>query len=425
MMLRNQSFNLIPTKVPKMPTVQVNMGDKSFMLYSKYDPSRDSKAFAEEAYDENTENYIVYGLGLGYHISELEQLIKMKGTNYHIYIVEANAGILKVAEENINLDGILKNDNITLIIMADEKKSYEKLNKILLMKNTKILIHKPSLSVIPEKFNELKYLLEEYVMKQNSINSAYQLLNINFESNIKNFDEIVDTLFAKYKNKSLYLVAAGPSLDKNIHKLKNIKGKGIILSVGRAVRSLIAAGVIPDYIIITDPGNWLYNMQLKGLDIDIPIIVLSTCDKNVMLNYKGKKYMALQEGFVLAENYAKDNRHSLIETGGSVATTGLDIAIRMGCNPIVFVGQDLAFTNNKTHSNTTFSRDISMSRSLREVEDIYGKSTYTSKNLYIYLRWMQNRIAKEKDIKFIDATEGGAKIQGTKIQKLSEVIDEN
>jgi len=98
-------------------------------------------------------------------------------------------------------------------------------------------------------------------------------------------------------------------LDKNIHELTKVKDSGIILSVGRAVRPLLAANIMPDYIIITDPSDYLYSMQLKGLDIDIPIIILSTCDKNVMLNYKGLKYIALQEGYFPAEEYAIENNN--------------------------------------------------------------------------------------------------------------------
>ena len=95
----------------------------------------------------------------------------------------------------------------------------------------------------------------------------------------------------------------------------------------------------------------------------------------------------------------------------------------MGCNPIVFVGQDLAFTDNKTHSKATYSKDITVSENLREVEDIYGNIVYTPKNLYIYLRWIQNRINKEESITFIDATEGGARIKGTEILTLEKAID--
>jgi hypothetical protein len=422
-MLNNQKLELISTKQPNMHTVKATIDNKSYLFYSKYDPNRDSKAFAEEIYDRNIENYLIYGLGLGYHINLLEDLINANGKSYHIYVIECNENILKLADENVNLDRILNNENITFIMMRNEKRFYQRLNKILSIDNIKIGIHKPSLKIISEEYIELKYLLEEFQIKQNTINSTKEILEKNFVDNIKNFNGNVDILFNKYINKPLYLISAGPSLDKNIHELMKVKDKGIILSIGRAVRPLLLAGIVPDYIIITDPSDYLYDVQLKGLDIDVPIMVLSTCDKNVMLNYKGFKYIVLQEGYPLAEEYAKTNNHKLVKTGGSVATTGLDVAIRMGCNPIIFVAQDLAFTENRTHSKNTFSKDIIESNSLRDVEDIYGNIIQTSKNLYIYLRWIQNRISKEKNIEFIDATEGGARISGTKVMKLSEVID--
>ena len=42
----------------------------------------------------------------------------------------------------------------------------------------------------------------------------------------------------------------------------------------------------------------------------------------------------------------------------------------------------------------------------------------------IYLEWFEDAIKSIKDINVIDATEGGALIHGTKIMKLSEVINE-
>ena len=105
-----------------------------------------------------------------------------------------------------------------------------------------------------------------------------------------------------------------------------------------------------------------------------------------------------------------------------MATTGSDVAIKMGCNPIIFVGQDLAFTESKIHSKDTFSKNIIKSNSLRDVEDIYGNTIQTLKNLYIYLRWIQNRTSEEKSIDFIDASEGGVRIRGTKVMKLSNVV---
>lgn len=411
------TYEIIKIKT-NQSTIKVNQEDKSYFLHSKYNPNREAKNIAEENYDKSIKNYIVFGLGFGYHV---EELITM-APNAKFHIIETNKDIFRLALDNVDLSNIIENDRIRLYVTDNMIEISEILNEVLQKNDIKIVFHNPSFRIVPNELLQLKYVLEEYKMKENTIEKFAPAWEENFKSNIKNYDVNVDILFNKYKDIPLYLISAGPSLDKNIKGLKKAKDKGIILSVGRAVRSLLKENIEPDFIIITDPQNFVYNSQLKDLDINIPIIVLSTCDKNVMLNYKGQKLIALQEGYTPAEEYAKQHNHKLVQTGGSVATTALDIAINMGCNPIIFVGQDLAYTDGKSHSKDTFSKDMYNLKNLREVEDIYGNTVYTPKNLYSYLRWIQNRIKLEKDIKFIDATEGGAKIEGTEILTLDETI---
>ncbi len=411
-------YELIETKLNKT-TIKISFNGKSIYLHSRYNPQREAVNIAEENYDLEVENYIIFGLGLGYHV---EELMKM-APNSNFHIIETNKDIFRLALDNINLSNIIDNSKVKLYVSDNILEISGMLKRMVSLENIKIVIHNPSLSIMHEELIDIKYLLEELRMLKNSVDSYSLIMEENFKSNIKNYNKNVDVLFNKFNNIPLYIVSAGPSLDKNIQELAKVKDKGLILSVGRAARPLIKAGIYPDLIIITDPSSYLYDMQLKDLDIDIPIIVLSTCDKNVMLSYRGYKLIALQNRYQLAEGYAKEHKSDLVKTGGSVATTALDVAINMGCNPIVFVGQDLAFTNNKSHSDATYSKDINQKNNLREVEDVNGHTVYTSKNLYSYLRWIQNRIAKEQDITFIDATEGGAKIKGTEILTLKEVIE--
>ena len=412
------TYEIIKTKT-NQSTVKINEKDKSYFLHSKYNPNREGKNIAEENFDKSIENYIIFGLGFGYHVGEL--MAMAPNSNFHI--IETNKEIFRLALDNVDLTNILENNRVKLLVTDDIVEINDILNHVLLKDNIKIVLHNPSFRIIPDNLLELKYLLEEFKMKEDSVEKFAPALEVNFQSNIKNYDKNVDILFNKYENMPLYLISAGPSLDKNIKELKKVKDKGVILSVGRAVRPLLKENIKPDLIIITDPSSYLYDMQLGGLEINVPIIVLSTCDKNVMLNYKGQKLIALQEGYSPAEEYAKLHNHKLVQTGGSVATTALDVAINMGCNPIIFVGQDLAYTDGKTHSQATFSKDMDRYKNLREVKDVYGNTVYSPKNLYSYLRWIQNRIKLEKDIKFIDATEGGAKIEGTEILSLREVVE--
>jgi len=114
----------------------------------------------------------------------------------------------------------------------------------------------------------------------------------------------------------------------------------LIISAGSALRPLLMRNIKPDFFAIIDPQDITYN-QIKGYEnIGIPFIYLVTAASYTVSRYLGPKLVAY---------YGKYNNSSehLVDSGGSVATTILDIAIKMGGNPIILVGQDLAYVDGK------------------------------------------------------------------------------
>ncbi|WP_209121463.1 6-hydroxymethylpterin diphosphokinase MptE-like protein [Alkalihalobacillus sp. BA299] len=411
-----KEYEVVETKVG-LSTLRVTINGKTLYLHSKYDPLHEAKRYIDDHFSDEINSYIVYGLGFGYHLKEL---IK-RNPSLELTIIETNRNVLIEALKNVDLNILFEKNNVKLIFKETRLELHKELTRIN-FKNSIMILHYPSVQLIPNDLIEIKHLLEEYRVKVNSIKRFKSTLDENFDLNINHFDEAVNVLFGKFENKALVIVSAGPSLDKNKHLLKELKNKAIILSVGTALRPLLNVGVIPDYIIMTDPQDLVYN-QIAGINIRKPLIALSTCNKQVLQYYQGKKYLAFQEGYIKAEEYAKKNNIETVKTGGSVATTALDIAIKFKANPIIFVGQDLAFTNSKSHADETdLIKDIIHSKNLRMIKGIDGKSVNTSKTLSIYLRWIENRIKQEPNIAFVDATEGGAKIKGTKIMELKEVF---
>jgi hypothetical protein len=60
------------------------------------------------------------------------------------------------------------------------------------------------------------------------------------------------------------------------------------------------------------------------------------------------------------------------------------------------------------------------------VPDIYGNPVATSGNLNLYRQWIEKRIARAKaegcQTAFYDATEGGARVEGTTIVKMADLL---
>ncbi|UZN00109.1 hypothetical protein OL548_09750 [Lysinibacillus sp. MHQ-1] len=73
----------------------------------------------------------------------------------------------------------------------------------------------------------------------------------------------------------------------------------------------------------------------------------------------------------------------MLSTGGTVAITALEIASKISTGPIAIIGQDLAYTNNKSHAENNnhyseltdefFKKDMAF-----EVEGYYGEPVKTN-----------------------------------------------
>lgn len=394
-------------------TLAVNDNGK-YYFHSNNNPSAEAMVLAHSWYREDKTEYVIYGLALGYHVAELFDLDR----SISIEIYESDLRIIQLMCTYSNIIGIFKLNNIKLVYDPEFRQLTNKLNN--LSEASEFVIHYPSLRNI--KNPAIKEKLENYFIQYSSVKNQAHLLNANFRSNVKNYDGLVDELGEKLKGKDLFIVAAGPSLDKNYSELKNISGKGIILATGTVLRKLINAGIKPDYFIVTDANERVY-AQVSGLENnDIPMIFLSTAFKGFAQNYKGKRYMVCQEGYPESEKFAGSKKSVLFKTGGSVSTTALDIGINLGCKRIIFLGLDLAYTNNFVHAADTSRRNLVSTEGLRQVEDIDGNLIYTSRSLDMYREWIEKRIEDVKGIEFMDATEGGAKIRGMNIVKLSDIV---
>ena len=409
--LLGNGYSIDPTS-SGLPTLAIETEEERYYLHSNHRVENEAFILANSWYNLEKDTYIVYGLGLGYHIIELANL----DDNITIEVYESDMNIINLACMFADLKGIIKRPNVRLIYDPKFIKLIAKISK--LEENEDFVLHYPSVRNI--KDSRIREELESYFIQQSSVRNQIHLLNGNFKCNIKNFDYSVEQLKNDFQDKDLYIIAAGPSLDKNYKKLKDVGDEGIILATGTVFRKLLNEGMVPDYVIVTDANKRVY-AQIRGIeDNTVPMLFLSTAYRGFAEKYKGDKYIIMQKGYNKAEDFASNNDFEIYETGGSVATTALEIGIRLGCRRIIFYGLDLAYTDDYVHASGTSRRDFLDSNDLIETVDIYGNTIKTTKVLNIYRKWIEDRIKNIKDIEIIDATEGGVKIKGMAYRKNPE-----
>ena len=223
-------------------------------------------------------------------------------------------------------------------------------------------------------------------------------------------------------------MAAGPSLNKNIHELKKAKGKAFIFAVDTAIKPLLQAGIIPDMFAVIDALKPIELVQMEEAR-DIPLLTTLNAAPEVLNYHRGMKFF-FNEGYLFAEDIFEKSGHRTgdVSSGGSVATNIFSLFYKIGIETVILVGQDLAYTGNKSYADGTFQEKIEEvdTSYFMMVEGNFEKKVPTRTDLKLFIDWYNMYIERireyDKEFRVINATEGGAKIQNTELMTLEEAI---
>lgn len=403
------------------PTLKVMRNGKSYYLHSNSDPVSEGERLADTCHSGDAERINVCGAGLLYHAFSIANKSLLA---YPVHIYEPDCNVLAIALTTWNITENLQNNYIYLHL--DE--SMQEFTKAISNQSWGFLIHYPSLRNIGNV--EVKNSMEKFFIAENTVRNQSRLLTINFKGNIKKLQNntnqvtVIDEILPGLAGKEIYIIAAGPSLDKNIGLLRGRSPDSLLLATGTVFIKMIKMGIRPDFVIITDPNERVVSQIWQQEQETIPMLILSTANRKFADTYAGTKYLIFQKGFPEAEKIAEQLNCTVFETGGSVSTTALDVAIRGKAAKIIFLGLDLAFTDNLAHAEGTSNRIAADGDELIRVKAFDGGYVLTDYKFTIYREWMERRIQGigESGIAIINATQGGAYIQGMRHMQLDEAM---
>lgn len=156
------------------------------------------------------------------------------------------------------------------------------------------------------------------------------------------------------------VVAAGPSLDRNLPDILRHRSKAVLIAVDTALRPLLSAGVHPDFVIAADPTE-ANARHLVGLPScpSTYLVAEGSIDPEAFRHFCGHTFT-----FNVADHHpwpwlqSAGIERARLRAWGSVLTTAYDFALRVGCGPIVFAGADLAFSDGRPYaSGTTYDEE--------------------------------------------------------------------
>lgn len=439
-------FALEPSR-SGLPTVKFTGGEQAFYVHSPYDPQHEAEQYAAQLMEKATDgNFAVFfGMGLGYGAHEL---CKHLPESTRILVFEPHWQLFYLAFLHTDLEWLLDRPNSTLSCDPSVQGALmQYMNLFELAGFTGVqLFSNPAFERLPaaEHFNELADRIRyEMLAVGGNVQTLMVMGEMQQMNIILNFPHILDNppfsrLLGQFQGKPAVIVSAGPSLGKNMHLLPEIMDRALIIAVDTSIKPLLAAGIKPHVVVTGDPQE-ANSRHLRGVETPETYLIAEPQSPIASLNgWQGPKFICtFHDNMMQWVDRVLGNRGRVL-VWGSVAVMAYDVAVKIGADPIVFIGQDLSFPEGRTYTKGTFfetedKQEMTVEElkksgtSMIDMTDIYGQPIETNRQMYSYFNFLKNRFnaTEVKERTIINATEGGIlKSPKVKILSLRETIDQ-
>ncbi len=423
-------------------------GARPLAFHSRYDPQAEAVKQVAAAYDGHS-HVLLLGFGLGYMAEEILQQLKVRVGGLQLFVVEPDPAVFVAAMQARDLSRLLADQRVALCVGMSPDEIGDFWNANLdwtVLERLAIIDHPPAKARFNAYFErvveKIRYLCNR------SKGNLVTLMHSGFEFHSNYFANLaagfvlpgVERLFGRFKNVPAIVVAAGPSLDRNMHHLKEVKGKFPIVAVDTALRQLVANGIRPDIVCAADP-SYENSLDFVGVEneTDVVLAVEPMTHPDIFESFKGPKMLMTFGGGL--HPVFKDLREPVgtLICWGSIATTVFDLVRNLGADPIVFVGLDLSFEDGRLHARGSYSDDMLFERihsftSIEHESADYihtrgryklgrsdGKVLFTDENMKLYRDWFEDQF-RQTSVKIINATEGGVVDKYVEVMPLAAVI---
>ncbi|AJC84040.1 motility accessory factor [Campylobacter peloridis] len=384
----------------------------------------------------------IYGLG-----EYIQNIFDNKNLKY-LVVFEDDLNIIYQILQTYNISNPLKEKRLILFDANDF--DFNKAKELFL--NNNFMFYSQITSILNYKDSLFSKSIQDCMQK--AIKSIYNALQSSQECEVyikhfcKNLPKTlthpsVKELLNKHKakEKNAVIVASGPSLIKQLPLLKEIQDKVSVFCVDGSYTILHKYGIKPDYVFCIEKdmingkekklGSWkFFDNNFGEFDKNILFILSDTTNPQTIQNLEknNRSYMIIFSMNSFASSFQFDDYGYCDLSFNSVANLAYNFAVSLEYENIILIGQDLAFGKDGNSHPNEFLHGTNLDSSRYEYIKTLG---YGGKSeIYTHAAWMLYKEKYEYDItqnkNFIttyNATEGGARIEGTIEKPFKEICE--
>jgi hypothetical protein len=420
---------------------------KRMLLHSRFEPAIEAAKFVEKVLVEEKSLFYVLGLGLGY---SLQSLFERAGEEAIFCIFEPDLRLIWTALQYNDISKLIRSRRVLFFTKLDKSDMFTRLNghSALISVGSHEVPDPVSLALQPDFFAQIRVWIGELAsfvrtgMNTLVLNSGKTAENIAANIGWYAATPSAQRLHDRFKGKPAVIVSAGPSLRKNKHLLNDLQDKAVVIAVQTTLQPLVEMGVRPRFVTSLDYHE-ICSRFFEKLPADLKTELVAE-PKATEAIYKLFPGPVTVLGNEFAEALVREVKleKTALPAGATVAHLAYYLAEHLGCDPIIFVGQDLAFSDGLCYTPGTSYEDVwrpELSRHctvemkqweqivreryiLRRVPDAQGNALYTEERLFMYLQQFERDFGTSHAT-IIDATEGGALKRGATPMPLAEAME--
>ncbi|MCR5218259.1 MAG: DUF115 domain-containing protein [Treponema sp.] len=418
---------------------------KGNWLHSRYNPSGEALKLIQDFDEDKYESALFLGSGLLY----APELLAEKAPDSQIIIVESDPSAFYAALACRSLEKLFKHPKLALILTKDSEEAASAL-KNFSAGGMKVYSF-PSLTASNKNWYEAIKLSVEKSAEREKVNvkTLERFSSLWLKNSCKNLRKSF-TLDGINKFKDMAgdipftIIAAGPSLEKILPYMEEIKKRSIIVCVDTALHALLAKNVEPDFIVLVDP-QYVCALHLEFLKAPSSILIAESAVYPSVLRFECKERVLCSSNFPMGkyfESYLGEKGR--LGAGGSVATVAWDFARFCGAKRIYIAAMDLGFPGKQTHikgsqfeekahvnsirTNTaeTFSTGYLMSAPLKKALNYENKEILTDLRMTIFSSWFEASCSNAliKGQKTYSLTSDSLAIKGIEKSGLDQFLNE-
>ena len=222
------------------------------------------------------------------------------------------------------------------------------------------------------------------------------------------------------------IVSAGPSLERHFDLLNEIGNQALIIAPGTGARILDQRGIRAHLVMAVDSSEAEADI-FKSYRGACPLVGSFRLHPRIDEEFPNPILRLATSSDRLAQYYYRhfqNENFAMIDDHPSVSNCAIDYAFKLGCNPIILIGQDLCYYENKLHADEEAVNLPGSRTKISKLLDINGLPVVTN-NAFLAMRYeLETQTQQYKgQVQLINATEAGLGVPGIANRRFRDVID--